>query len=140
LSLGVEVVEQGKQVAIAKLLEGGPAALAGMMPGDVIAAVGKKPVHSYTELVALVSTLRPGDDVPVDIVRGNKTGAVEVQVVRGKPGVEDVVLVAATDQPLAADRPAPATLEQEVRDLRARVDMLEQIVARLVKELSAQRR
>jgi len=139
LALGVEVVEQGKQVVITRLLEGGPAALAGMMPGDVIVAVGKKSVSSHADLVAIVANLKPGDEVPVDIARGNKTGAVQIQVVRGKPGSEDVVL-AATAAPTVTDRAAPATLEEEVRDLRTRVDALEQIVARLVRELGAQRR
>jgi S1-C subfamily serine protease len=145
LALGIEVAEQGKQVVITRLLERGPAALAGMMPGDVIVAVGKRPVTSFADLVAIVANLKPGDQAAVDVARGNKTGVLEVQVVQGKPGSEDVVLAAnnapaADGVPARTDPAAPMTLEQEVRDLRARVEMLEQIVAKLVRERAAERR
>lgn len=140
LAFGVEVLQRGTQVEIRRLMERGPAALAGMMPGDVIAAVDKRPVQSYAELVAIASNLKPGDVVPVNIVRGGEAGVVEVRVVRGKPGSDDIVLAGSDGRPSATDSAAPSSLQEELRDLRARVLALEEIVARLVREQSAPQR
>ena len=47
-------------VIITGVLQGGPAAKAGIVPGDVIVAIGGAPVEDVTQLLAQVAALRPG--------------------------------------------------------------------------------
>jgi S1-C subfamily serine protease len=49
--------------------QGGPAAAAGILEGDVIVKVGDRPIAGADELVVAVRERNPGDTVPVDIVR-----------------------------------------------------------------------
>ena len=47
-------------VIITGVLQGGPAAKAGVVPGDVIVAIAGKPVQDVSELLAQVAALKPG--------------------------------------------------------------------------------
>ena len=47
-------------VIITGVLQGGPAAKAGVVPGDVIVAIAGKPVEDVSELLAQVAALKPG--------------------------------------------------------------------------------
>ena len=58
----------------------GPAAKAGVQTGDVITAVGKKPVTTSTELTAAVRSAAPNSDVTLTIRRGNDTRTVTVSL------------------------------------------------------------
>ena len=49
--------------------QGGPAAAAGILEGDVIVKVGDRPIAGADELVVAVREHNPGDTVGVDIVR-----------------------------------------------------------------------
>ena len=49
--------------------QGGPAAAAGILEGDVIVKVGDRTIAGADELVVAVREKNPGDTVPVDIVR-----------------------------------------------------------------------
>jgi S1-C subfamily serine protease len=49
--------------------QGGPAAAAGILEGDVIVKVAERSIAGADELVVAVRELNPGDTVPVDIVR-----------------------------------------------------------------------
>ncbi|GAB4397588.1 MAG: Do family serine endopeptidase [Rhodoferax sp.] len=60
--------EQG--VIITGVLKNGPAAQAGIKPGDVVTAVGGAPVHNVPELLNRVAALKPGQDVVFDVQRG----------------------------------------------------------------------
>ena len=48
---------------------GGPAARAGIKPGDVITAIGGQPVSSAVDVSDVLATLRPGQIVSVSLVR-----------------------------------------------------------------------
>ncbi len=60
---------ESQGVIVTGVLRGGPAALAGLQPGDVIQRVAGKPVANVSQLLASVAALRPGDPVNVDLVR-----------------------------------------------------------------------
>jgi S1-C subfamily serine protease len=69
--LGVVVATVvGGGVRVASVVKGGPAAKAGIQPGDVIVAVDGQPTPTTEELQAVLPTLKPGQRVNVDLVRG----------------------------------------------------------------------
>jgi putative serine protease PepD len=73
--LGVEIGDTGNGVYVGTVTAGGPAAKAGLVPGDVILAVAGKPTLSSDELGSVLATLRPGQTVKVRIARQNGTTA-----------------------------------------------------------------
>ncbi len=71
-------VQTKEGVIITGVLQNGPAAQAGIRPGDVIVAIAGKPVVSVAQLLASVSALKPGAVVPFAIERKNKASSVDV--------------------------------------------------------------
>ena len=59
---------------------GGPAAEAGIKEGDVIVAFDGKPVAGPDELTALVTQVKPGTRVTVDVVRDGERTQLEVVI------------------------------------------------------------
>ena len=66
--------------AVMELAPGGSAEQAGLMVGDVIVAVNGRPVRSADELTRLVSTLSPGSDAGLEIVREGRDQAIQAEV------------------------------------------------------------
>jgi len=77
-TFGVQVT-QG--VLITGVLQGGPAALAGIRPGDVIVQVAGRPTHNVAQLLTAVAALKPGNAAPFAVQRG--TELLEISVVSG---------------------------------------------------------
>ncbi|WP_395055985.1 S1C family serine protease [Polaromonas sp.] len=71
----------GGGVIITGVLQNGPAAQAGIMPGDVILNVAGQPVRTVSELLTAVAALKPGVSAPVGLLRKDKKN--EVKVVPG---------------------------------------------------------
>ena len=65
-------------VIITGVLQNGPAAKAGIRPGDVIVGIAGKPVSSVTQLLGAVSALKPGIVAEFALERKNKSVTVEV--------------------------------------------------------------
>ena len=65
---------------VAVVEPGGPAARAGLKPGDVIVEYAGKPVTSSDELVQMVVTTRPGSEVPVKVIRDKHPVSLSVNV------------------------------------------------------------
>ncbi len=69
-------------VMITGVLQNGPAAQAGIRPGDVITAVNGKAVHNVSQLLTAVAALKPGTPAPLSVLRaGSQT---EISVTPGK--------------------------------------------------------
>ena len=67
--------------ALVRVVEqGGPAAAAGMEPGDVIVSFDGKAVNRSDELVEIVSRTKPGTTVPVEVVRDGRRTTLRVTV------------------------------------------------------------
>jgi putative serine protease PepD len=68
--LGIEAAttELAPGVVVAAVQRGGPAARAGVKPGDVILSVAGRPTRTSDELAAALAELRPGQRVPVRIL------------------------------------------------------------------------
>ena len=69
-------------VIITGVLQNGPAAQAGIQPGDIITAVAGKTVTNVTELLGAVAELKPGIAAPLTVLR--KDSKTEIAVTPGK--------------------------------------------------------
>nr|WP_243850313.1 trypsin-like peptidase domain-containing protein [Modestobacter marinus] len=69
-------VGQGAQVATVS--EGSAAADAGLQAGDVITAVGDRPITTSTELTAAIRSAQPGDEITLTVRRGGDSTEVDV--------------------------------------------------------------
>jgi len=58
----------------------GPAAKAGVAAGDVILAVGNRPIERYGELSGAIAAMKPGADVSLALWRGGKQQNVNVRI------------------------------------------------------------
>ncbi len=74
-TFGVKVKEG---VIITGVLQNGPAAQAGIRPGDVIVEVAGKPVTNVSELLTAVASLKPGTPSKFDVRRGSDKLALDV--------------------------------------------------------------
>ncbi|WP_144729073.1 trypsin-like peptidase domain-containing protein [Extensimonas perlucida] len=72
-------VKANRGVIITGVLQGGPAARAGIRPGDVILQVDGKPVSHVPELLNMVAALKPGAPSTFAVQRGDET--LELKVV-----------------------------------------------------------
>ncbi|MFG3307336.1 S1C family serine protease [Streptomyces wuyuanensis] len=68
---GARVGEKGKDGA-PSVTAGGPAAKAGIRPGDVITKVDGQRVHNGEELIVKIRAHRPGDRLELTVLRGGK--------------------------------------------------------------------
>jgi putative serine protease PepD len=65
------------------VLAGGPAAKAGLRPGDLITAIDSLKVHAAEELIVEIRTHNVGDEVTITYKRGNKTGTTKLILIAG---------------------------------------------------------
>ncbi len=68
-------------VIITGVLQDGPAARAGIRPGDVIVRVGDKPTENVSALLTAVAALKPGEPAAFQVQRGD--AQLELNVVPG---------------------------------------------------------
>lgn len=74
-------IKASQGVVITGVLQNGPAAKAGIQPGDVIVKIGDTPVANVTRLLAQVAALKPGSATSFSLERKNLP--IEVSVVPG---------------------------------------------------------
>jgi serine protease DegQ len=65
-------------VLMTGILQAGPAAQAGLQPGDVVTHIDHKPVRNVAELMSTVAALRPGQDYPIDLLRAGQEQQVQI--------------------------------------------------------------
>jgi len=76
-------------VILTGVLQNGPAAQAGILPGDVILEVAGKPVRTVTELLSAVAGLKPGTSAPLGVLRKDKkTDIAVVPGTRQRPKIQ----------------------------------------------------
>jgi Do/DeqQ family serine protease len=73
-------LEARNGVLITGVLQDGPAARAGVRPGDVLVQVADRPVRATSDLFAAVAALAPGSTAPLVVQRGRETLRLKVQV------------------------------------------------------------
>ncbi len=71
-------VAPGTGVIITGVLQNGPAAQAGIRPGDVVTHVAGKPVSNVAQLLSAVAALKPGASATLDVVRKDEKLSIPV--------------------------------------------------------------
>jgi serine protease Do len=70
----------GRGALVQSVEEDGPAAKAGLKPGDVIVEFNGKPVENNEELIDRVVRTKPGTSVPIEVIRGREKKSMSVTV------------------------------------------------------------
>jgi len=112
--LGVEVQSVTPQMAqalhlkepvgalVASVMPDGPAARAGLRPGDVIVTFAGKPVYNVGQLPLLVGASKPGSTAPLGILRDGEPKTLQVTVgALPKPEKTDEITGSKTAKPSA---------------------------------------
>jgi S1-C subfamily serine protease len=60
-------------MGVVGVMPDGPAAAAGVQPGEVITAVNNMPVHQSAELAQVLANLDPGQRVPLTLITPDGT-------------------------------------------------------------------
>ncbi len=82
-------LDRPRGALVSSVEQGGPAAEAGLQPGDIIVGVQGQKIETSPELPGVIAHLRPGTTASLDIVRNGKPQRVEVRIARLKePGAE----------------------------------------------------
>jgi S1-C subfamily serine protease len=63
---------------VAEVVQGSPAAEAGLQQGDIITALGEESIDSTEDLVAAIATREPGERVTLEVERDSQKTAVKV--------------------------------------------------------------
>jgi len=70
----------GKGAVITGVLNPSPAHVSGLQPYDVVVSAANQPIANATELLLLISGMAPGTDVPLTVLRNNKTLEISAQL------------------------------------------------------------
>jgi serine protease Do len=73
-------LDRPRGALVSSVEKDGPAAKAGLEPGDVILAVNGKPIERYGELSGTIAAMKPGTDASLDVWRGGKKQGFSVKV------------------------------------------------------------
>jgi serine protease Do len=73
-------LDRPRGALVSSVEKDGPAAHAGIAAGDVILAVGGRPIERFGELSSAVAGMRPGTDANLDVWRNGKQQSVSVKV------------------------------------------------------------
>ena len=86
LGVSTQAAQAGQSGAMIALVSpGGPAAQAGIVPGDVLVKLGNQAIDDPNDLVGAILELEPGSRVAVDVLRNGKRQTVNVELGRRPP-------------------------------------------------------
>jgi S1-C subfamily serine protease len=69
--LGIENTDVDGRTEVASVVPGGPAANGGLVAGDVVLAVDGRPITTMAELMLLLRSYSPGDQIDLKIAQGD---------------------------------------------------------------------
>ncbi|MGH8305834.1 MAG: DegQ family serine endoprotease, partial [Steroidobacteraceae bacterium] len=95
----------------------GPAARAGMQPGDVILGVGGRSIEHYGELSGAIAAMKPGSEATLQVWRNRKQQNVSVQVAELKE--QQQATAANRGRPAGSAAGQPSVFGLTVRPLNA---------------------
>jgi serine protease Do len=120
--VGVEIQEVGEDEAkatgaelgqgafVAKVLPDAPGAKAGVKEGDIIVAVGDRPVRDPDDVIQVVQATPVGEKIALTVLRKNKKETLTVEVAR-RPGPKEVLAARETGDWWRGLRVEPLTIE-----------------------------
>jgi len=73
-------LDRPRGALVSSVEKDGPAAHAGVAPGDVILAVGAHPIEHYGELSGAIAAMKPGADAALAVWRNGKEQSINVRV------------------------------------------------------------
>jgi photosystem II stability/assembly factor-like uncharacterized protein len=82
--MGESVEDAG--IKITRIVEGSPAEKAGLKEGDLVTALGGKPMRTYADLMAQLRDHKAGDKVKAKISRAGKSSEVEITLTNRPAG------------------------------------------------------
>lgn len=65
-------VNQNQGIYVAETIKGGAAYESGIENGDIISKINNRDIRTFAELKQMLNTLRPGDNIEVEVLRKNK--------------------------------------------------------------------
>jgi putative serine protease PepD len=77
-SSGGAQIARNSQGAASSVVPGGPAAKAGLQPGDLVTAVNGHPVNNTNQFVATIANYAPGDTVTLTVKRSGQTKTIKL--------------------------------------------------------------
>lgn len=80
-------LETAQGALVADVFEGQPADRAGIRIGDVIISVGEEQIQNQNDLSNAIAAIRPGDKVPITLIREGRQMKVTVEVAERTPEV-----------------------------------------------------
>ena len=108
-------LDRPRGALVSSVEKDGPAAHAGVAPGDVILAVDGRPIERYGELSSQIAAMRPGADASLALWRNGKEQTLSVKVAELKEQPQNVAYRSGRQkQPSAAQ---PSALGLTVRPL-----------------------
>ena len=90
-------IEKNRGELIRSVTPGGPADRAGIRQGDVVVTVNNRPVTPDESLAYIVSNLRVGSRVPVELVRNGKRQTVNVAIAE-RPTDEELARISGVEE------------------------------------------
>jgi len=78
--LGIGPARKAAGAAVGKVIPGSPAEAAGLQAGDIVTRIDGVGVSSYAQILPVILRRKPGDELPLNILRGEKAITLQVKL------------------------------------------------------------